>query len=97
MSRLIITPLAQQDIVVAAEWYGDQSSALVHSFLDQLRDVKERIVKTPLIYQERIASIRVARLRRFPYCVYYRADADLIVVIAVLHERRDPFVLKVRR
>jgi len=97
MSRLIVTPLAQQDIVVAAEWYEDQNPALVHSFLDQLRDVKERIVKTPLIYQERFASIRVARLRRLPYCIYYRADADLIVVIAVLHERRDPVVWQARR
>lgn len=66
MARLIVTPLAQQDILVAAEWYESQTSGLVQSFLDQLRDVRNRIVKTPLIYQERMASLRVARLRRFP-------------------------------
>lgn len=97
MPRLIVTPLAQQDILVAAEWYEGQATGLVQSFLDQLRDVKDRILKTPVIYQERMASIRVAHLRRFPYAVYYRADDDLIVIMAVLHERRDPSVWQARR
>lgn len=93
MARLIVTPLAQQDILVAAEWYESQSTELVQSFLDQLREVQKRIVTVPLIYQVRMASFRVARLRRFPYCVYFCANDDLVVVIAVLHERRDPSAL----
>lgn len=96
MASLIVTPQAQQDILVAAEWYESQTSGLVKSFLDQLRDVRNRIVKTPLIYQERMTSLRVARLRRFPYCVYFRTSGDLIVIVAVLHERRDPSVWQAR-
>lgn len=94
---MIVTLLAKQDILVAAEWYEIQTSWLVQSFLDQLRDVKDRIVKTPLIYQERMASIRVARLRRLPYAAYYRADDDLIVIIAVLDGGCDPAVWPARR
>ncbi|WP_035708513.1 type II toxin-antitoxin system RelE/ParE family toxin [Niveispirillum irakense] len=96
MARLIVTPQAQQDILVAAEWYEGQASGLVQAFLNQLRYVRNRLVKTPLIYQERVASLRLVRLRRFPYCVYFRADDDLIVIVAVLHERRDPLALQAR-
>jgi plasmid stabilization system protein ParE len=31
-----------------------------------------------------------ALVQRFPYCVYYIVDADLIGVTAVMHARRDP-------
>ncbi|MFV3127875.1 type II toxin-antitoxin system RelE/ParE family toxin [Niveispirillum sp. KHB5.9] len=96
MSTLIVTPLAQEDILAAADWYQSQASGMVQPFLSQLRQLQDRIVSMPQIYQERMAYIRVARMQRFPYCLYFRVDADLIVVIALLHERRDPAVWQAR-
>lgn len=96
MTRLIVTPQAQQDILTVADWYQCQFAGMVQPFLTQLRELQDRIVKTPLIYQERMAAIRVARMRRFPYCLYFRVDSDQIVIIALLHERRDPIAWRAR-
>lgn len=35
-------------------------------------------------------EIRRVRLRRFPYAIYYRILSDEIVVLAVMHGRRQP-------
>ena len=42
----------------------------------------------PIMHRE----IRCARARRFPYSVFFRAEAQRIVVLAVFHARRDPSV-----
>lgn len=71
MRELVVTALAQADILAAADWYHEQEPALVPAFLAHLR-------------------MLMARMRRFPYCLYFTADAERVVVIALLHERRDP-------
>jgi len=39
---------------------------------------------------------RRAKVRKFPYNVFFRVQADRVEVIAVLHGRRDPSVWKGR-
>lgn len=95
--RLIVTPQAQQDILTAADWYKSNATGMVQPFLSELRQLQHRIATVPLIYRERMASIRVAHMQRFPYGIHFRVDADQVVVIALLHERRDPAVWQSRR
>ena len=42
------------------------------------------------MYAATFRGVRPAKLRRFPYVVYYRVLADRIEVLAVLHGSRDP-------
>jgi plasmid stabilization system protein ParE len=46
----------------------------------------------PLIHQVVFADIRKAVVKRFPYCIYYRAHTDRVEVIAVFHTSRDPSI-----
>ncbi len=53
-------------------------------------------------YEERstglgFEDIRRTRLRRFPYSVFYVAMDEATVVIAVMHDRRDPRRWQARR
>ena len=41
-------------------------------------------------------SLRRILLRRFPYALFYRADAERIVVFGVFHQSRDPEMIKRR-
>ena len=50
----------------------------------------ERIAAMPKLYAPTIKNVRRAKLRRFPYVVFYRILADRIEVIGVLHGSRDP-------
>ena len=44
----------------------------------------------PRMYSVVMANLRRAKLRKFPYLIYYRVLADRVEVIAVLHASRDP-------
>lgn len=46
----------------------------------------------PELYAPTFQSVRPAKLRRFPYVVYYRVLPDRIEVLAILHGSRDPRV-----
>jgi hypothetical protein len=74
--RLISEPPADLDVEAAFEWYENERQGLGLEFLDELREGYNRIVAGPL--------------RRFPYAVYFATEGDIVVVVAVLHARRDP-------
>jgi len=40
----------------------------------------------PVVYR----GVRRAITRRFPYSIYYRMERNEVVVLGVLHMRRDP-------
>jgi hypothetical protein len=50
----------------------------------------ERIEEAPQRFPVALRDIRKARVRRFPYVVYYVILPDAISVIAIMHGRRDP-------
>lgn len=46
----------------------------------------------PEVYVVVLNEVRRAKLRWFPYLVYYRVLSDRVEVIGVLHGSRDPGV-----
>ena len=95
--RLISEPPVDADVEAAFEWYENERPGLGVEFLDELRSTYNRIGDGPLKYQELRGGIRRALLRRFPYAVYFAIEADIIVVVAVLHASRDPAEWQRRR
>jgi toxin ParE1/3/4 len=95
--RLIAEPPADLDVEAAFEWYENERPGLGVEFLDELRGTYNRIADGPLEYQELRGGIRRALLRRFPYAVYFAIEADVVVVVAVLHASRDPAEWQRRR
>jgi plasmid stabilization system protein ParE len=88
--RLEATPAVELDIEAAFEWYQREEFHLGLEFLDELRDAYVRILNHPLAYQSLRSGIRRALTRRFPYAIFYTIEAEVIVILAVLHTARDP-------
>lgn len=88
--RLVSEPQADLDVEATFHWYENEQSGLGLEFLDELRATYDRIVEGPLKYRELRSGIRRALLRRFPYATYFAVEANVIVVLAVLHASRDP-------
>ena len=44
----------------------------------------------PELHAEIYRGVRRSFLRQFPYAVFYRVEENRVVVIAVMHTRRDP-------
>jgi len=87
---LRIRPEAQSDLAEAYRWYSEQAADLGDELLAEVGNVLERIEKFPESYAKVHRDIRRALIRRFPYGVFYRAEPDSIIVLAVLHQARNP-------
>lgn len=91
MSLLVVfRPEAQADLLQTREWYEQQQPGLGDAFSNKAEEAIVRIQKMRRMYASVFRDVRRAKIRRFPYLIYYRLQQDRIEVIAVLHGSRDP-------
>ena len=95
--RLFLGPDAKADAREAFAWYEERSTGLGFEFLRALRAALSPLSREPQQFPIVLDDIRRTRLRRFPYSVFYVAMAEATIVIAVMHDRRDPRRWQVRR
>lgn len=87
---LVIRPEAEVDLERAYRWYESQSPGLGSRFLNSVDSALSLVQDNPLLFPEIYKHVRRALLRRFPYGVFYLSEDERIVILAVLHARRDP-------
>lgn len=88
--RLFVRKVARTDIAKAFQWYEERGIGLGREFLGALRVALGAIERAPEQFLIAVDDIRKARLRRFPYLIYFVVLARHISVIAVMHARRNP-------
>lgn len=88
--RLKFSARALREIGGAQEWYELQSPGLGDEFIAAMELQLKRLVQAPLLYAEVIPDVRRALLPRFPYGLFYTVRGDLIHILAVLHDARNP-------
>ncbi|WP_415879455.1 type II toxin-antitoxin system RelE/ParE family toxin [Methylomonas sp. TEB] len=88
--RLKFSARALRETGEAQEWYESQSSGLGDEFIAALELQLKRLEQAPLLYAEVIPSVRRALLPRFPFGVFYVVHGDLVHVLAVVHDARNP-------
>lgn len=88
---LRLTELAVDDLAEAREHYRAIDEDLERRFLDHLDRVIDRLLAFPhgAPPVDGFAGVRRARMRQFPYGIFSRLDEDDILVLRVLHARRD--------
>ena len=94
--RLVVRHVAKVDIRSAAWRYETQRSGLGREFVAEVDEVLSRVAENPLQYQVLHREARRAIVRRFPYGLFYRIEANNIVVFCVSHLHRDPASWKAR-
>jgi plasmid stabilization system protein ParE len=94
--RFIVRPLAEADLEDAARWYEDERAGLSVRFLSDVDRTIARIRERPFEFPAVSGDVRRALLHTFPYAVYFRTSDEAVVVLAVLHLRRNPKVWRRR-
>ena len=85
-------PAARQDLVDAAQWYLEDGGPAV---AEQLGSAVERAVQL-LAQMPQIGTaynsgpLRTWPPKRYPYTVVYRVQGDVLTVMAVAHQSREP-------
>ena len=87
---LIITPEAEADLAEAKAWYERKREGLGEEFILCVEAGLDHIRRAPAAATEVHPGVRRVVVRRFPYGIFYRVDADQIAVLAVYHNKRDP-------
>jgi plasmid stabilization system protein ParE len=87
---------ARREFDEAARWYEAQRIGLGARFVSEIDHVVALAAESPQRFPIVHGNIQCVHARRFPYSVFFRVEAELIVVLAVFHVHRDPAIWQQR-
>jgi toxin ParE1/3/4 len=96
VTPVILTLEARADALEACRWCEEQHVGLGLVYRSALDGAVERISRTPESFAIQYRDLRRVLVERFPYAVFYRVYPDVILIVAILHGRRDPRVWQKR-
>lgn len=88
--RVLWTPAAKAELFEAADFYDANKSGPGGEFLDNVERALSFIRQYPNAAPLQHAATRQQRTERFPYGLVYLVRAADIVIIAVVHLKRQP-------
>ncbi|MEK6538771.1 MAG: type II toxin-antitoxin system RelE/ParE family toxin [Nitrospirota bacterium] len=94
--KVIIRPEAENDLKEAFSWYEDKRLGLGYDFLLQVDAALRFIERNPEIHSSGYKETRRHLIKRFPYKIIYLFEKEKIIVLAVIHGKRSPDLIKKR-
>ena len=88
--KIRFEPEAEQDVWDAARWYESEAPGLGYEFMRTVEAAVHRVARFPEAFAEVRTGLRRTGIKRFPYSLFYEIEPDRIVVIACMHQHRDP-------
>jgi plasmid stabilization system protein ParE len=91
--------LASEDLTEILGWYKEQNvEGLQKQFIEATSNVLKRLENNPQSNAIVHNNVRQALLKKFPYKILYTFDNAIVevLVIAVIHQKRDPKIWKNR-
>jgi len=93
---LLVRPEARTDLLDAFHWYQEQQVGLGHDFKLCVNDALSKLEKHPSFYKKVHNDIRRVIIKKFPFGIFYIVNDNKVIILAVLHARRDPLKWKSR-
>ncbi len=93
--RIEVLEDAKDDLILGYRFYEDQAPGLGQYFLDSLFGDIDSLLLYAGVHRIIYGSHRCLA-SRFPYAIYYRIEADVIRVRAVIDCRRNPSWIRQR-
>ena len=87
---------ARLEYDAAASWYESKRRGLGRDFVDAVDKSMGAIREAPNRYRVILGDVRCVYVGHFPYSIYFRVRSNCIIVLAVFHVRREPFILRER-
>ena len=96
MKAVKFHPDAESEMLAAAAYYEEQQPDLGRRFLASVQDAVNRIMLNPHLYPPIDLDVRRCLTKTFPFGVLFRVQPRRIVIMAVMHQHRDPDYWKTR-
>jgi plasmid stabilization system protein ParE len=65
-------------------------TGLEKNFASEVKRCILRLQKNPIAYEVKYRNVRTAFTEIFPYAVHFYIDKKRIVIIAIIHQSRNP-------
>lgn len=88
--RVEFHPEAIAEFRAAAKFYETQHDGLGSRFINAVEATVARIVEAPSSWRIVEDDIRRGLTKVFPYAVLFSIEEDYILIVAVMHSRREP-------
>ena len=88
--KMQILSCAEAEFVEAFQYYNDQCPGLGFEFAAEIKKTIERVFSYPEAWHKLSERSRRCQVDRFPYGVIYQIRPDMILVVAVMHMKKDP-------
>jgi plasmid stabilization system protein ParE len=85
---------ALDDVSRIRTWYRKIDPVLEDRFVRALNVGLDRIEAHPFGYQVVYRNSRRGLLDKFPYSIYYLIQDAIIIVLAVIHHKRNPVLAR---
>jgi len=86
----VFTQAARAELIEAQDWYEAEAPGLGRRFRGEIDHAIRRIAGNPLQFPVMFKTVRRARVRKFPYGLFFTVADDAVVVVACFHASRDP-------
>jgi plasmid stabilization system protein ParE len=87
---LVLLPEALSDAAEAYAWYEERSAGLGERFLKHVDECLEWIRDNPQLFEVVYKNYRRAIVKRFPYVIFYKINADVVTVYSIFHTAQHP-------
>ncbi|MEW5814373.1 MAG: type II toxin-antitoxin system RelE/ParE family toxin [Spirochaetota bacterium] len=94
--KVIVRPEVEDDLKEAFSWYEDKRIGLGYDFLLQVDAGINLINRNPEIHPIEYKGTRKHLVKRFPYKIIYLVEKEKIIILAVIHGKRRPGLIKKR-
>lgn len=81
---------AADELASAVGYYNNERPGLGYEFAIEVRNTLKRIKIFPEAWPFLTPNIRRCIVKRFPFAVLYHIDKEYLLVIAVMHLKREP-------
>ena len=81
---------ALREFEEVVEYYSARSPEAASGFVDAFEAAATFLLENPQVGTRLDCGARRWNLRRFPYALIFRAVDDIVEIVAVMHERREP-------
>ena len=90
--RIVLSPGADEDFSSTVRWYLDIDPELASRFIVEVDARSQQIKRMPYAFPVYSGAFRRARLKQFPYWIYYFVGTHVVKVEAIFHERRSDLI-----
>jgi plasmid stabilization system protein ParE len=89
-------PEAEREFTEAVEYYESRESGLGYDFSMEVFATIQNIINHPNAWPFIAEDVRRCLVNRFPYGALYSIEHDEILILAIMHLRRNPDYWKKR-